>query len=286
MANSRKTYFLTPTRTHPPNRRIVLGSIIELAQWPEETLLNDKILPIPPSSGPYKHSARNYKSTVTKSGEFNPGIFADFLQQILGLGATLGIGFKRSDTEELTAKSLDTLTFEPSQEYIDEAMKADRVAAKVKEKRIWERSGRVFMITGIKIARGAAVTTKKNKSTSAQGEFSLSLAIITAGMAPVPLTFGPKADIKNSNDQSVSFSASDDFVYAYRLSKITVKDGKAKAEPHYKGTVLDDSESDEEITELEYTTEDWSIEADFSGAAHQMLDETGEEVFVAKVKDT
>ena len=85
MSNPIKTYILAPTREVRPDTAIQLGNIISDPQWPEESVINDDgVKPLPASQGPFHKVSMNYVEAKQKGHEISQGVFAEFLQYIVG----------------------------------------------------------------------------------------------------------------------------------------------------------------------------------------------------------
>lgn len=122
-----KTYVLAPnwTTAPPPHGPIKLGHILD--DLTEFVALNrHSVLEIPEDD---KNPVDTKSGFTTSRGELvsgGLGIFAKLLGQ-LGVGAGPDIYYKKNKNDVLTCKTLDTITFDPTAEYIAESMQLPRV---------------------------------------------------------------------------------------------------------------------------------------------------------------
>jgi hypothetical protein len=91
----------------------------------------------------------------------------------------------------------------------------------------------VYLITGIKVARGV---TLESKHTRVKG-FKASLGLAYPG---IPVEGGPEAGVKKTVEEGVSFEGSSDFVIAVRVERI--KPGSTEGKLHTRGAKMEDSE--------------------------------------------
>jgi hypothetical protein len=86
----------------------------------------------------------------------------------LTLKLDAGVAFKRTIKNFWEFASLDTFIFQPTDEYVEDSVEDDEVAAYL-EKLGPFRSSKVFMITGVIVARGAKTKTSNVRSREAHG---------------------------------------------------------------------------------------------------------------------
>lgn len=245
MANPRKTYFLAPTRDTPPAAAIQLGHLITDPAWPEENILNPSILPIPSTMGPYTTTKHDVSSSTSISHDTSPGIFTEFLQSIAGLGVDLDGHYKREHESALDMAAMETTYFSPTVEYVREAVQAEEVRAFLRKKHWLVLKRPVYMITGLKIARGAKAATKMLRETGVHAQVSVDLSAVTGG---VPISVGPKLGHDRERGEQMNWNAGDDFIFAYRLRKIVLKKGvEVKSEMLVKGALYNLDEGTETL---------------------------------------
>ena len=100
----------------------------------------------------------------------------------------------------------------------------------------------IYMITGVKIARGATVNMIKEHEVG--GKMHLGVHGAPAG---VPGAVGPKVAISSKKTEGPSFRDSSDFVFAYRLREIFYQKGQVKHKEYNKGALYTSSGEEEEL---------------------------------------
>lgn len=97
----------------------------------------------------------------------------------------------------------------------------ERVDEKVMKLVLGRRRGKVFLVTGIKIARGLAVSREVCRSSGVVGKVSVS-GIGTA----MPVDLGPEVEVEGSRLRSEAFAGPSDVMFAYRVREIFFKTGR------------------------------------------------------------
>jgi hypothetical protein len=237
MANPKKTYFLTPSFDFAPapTGPIKLGNIIANPASPDRPL-NPKATLVPPPPESIQTTCKtDWKSTLSKSNSASLSVYAKFLELILGAGVDAGVNWDRRDGEEYAFDKLETIFFNPLDVdgYLERAIQAPNVKRFIEKSNIRKP---VYMVTGLKIVRGGKI--KSSKIRGHGGAVSIGLDG-TALAAPVQV--GPELEIQREKGEAVEWAASDDFVFAYRLSKIKVKRraNEVREEEYVKGALYD-----------------------------------------------
>ena len=239
MANSSRTYILAPTRDTPPEGPICLGNIIASHKDPEEKENQNP---------PRERLGDNQTYNARKSGwsdidnarhTVEGGFFAKFLS-VLGIGGEASLKHAGSSSTSLSAAFMDTCWFNPTKQYIEESIQDPGVRSYIEENR-WRIP--VYMVTELMIVRGASASKSAMAEKGIHTQFGVD---ITAG---VPLTLGPNMDWDKSREHNILFDHASDFVLAYRLRKIKVKqDGTVKSKKYTKGALYDsDLQNDVDI---------------------------------------
>ena len=123
----------------------------------------------------------------------------------------------------------------------------------------------VYMITGVKIARGADVALARSKEGGTH---------IRAGVdgtpAGAPTAAGSEITITMTNSEKTSFGESSDLVFAYRLRELYYEKGQVKHKEHKKGALqgIDDGstgETEEETPSVPSLVISGLAEEDVSG---------------------
>jgi hypothetical protein len=162
------------------------------------------------------------------------GIFAQSLAMIFGLGGDIATNFAREDSTVWRFKKLETNFIVPNQKYIEESMAVEEVKKYFEAKENKNKSA--FMITGVKIARGAEAGYFRAREIGGDGS-----AGFDGTGAGVPVSAGPTMSLTRRTVDNESFSGSSDFVFAYRLIKIyrNRKTGTVSGKDHVKGALYE-----------------------------------------------
>ena len=237
MANPSRTYILAPTRDSPPEGPICLGNIIASPKDPEE-----KENQRPPrerlgDNQTYNARKSGWSDIGTARHTVEGGFFASFLS-VLGIGGEASLKHAGSSSTSLSAAFMDTCWFNPTKQYIKESIEDPGVRSYIEENR-WRSP--VYMITGLMIVRGASASKSAMVEKGIHTQFGVD---ITA--AGVPLTVGPKLGLERAEEHNILFDHASDFVLAYRLRKIEVKQGgTVKSKKYTKGALYDsDNQND------------------------------------------
>ena len=226
----KKTYFLAPNLDYPPSSNISLGRIWTDPSDPGTCINPDGPLPFP-SNMQVQHGHKT--EWRNKTGGQHKGliaIWARFLQ-VVGIDAEASITWHNSKGDTYEFKTLDTEFIDPTMEYYTQSVLAPSVAEYIVETK-FKKS--IYMITGVKIARGADVEQARSKE--AGTHLKVGVDGTTAGS---PVAAGPEVTISSSKTETTSSKGSSDFVFAYRLREIYYSKGKVKHREHNKGALQD-----------------------------------------------
>jgi hypothetical protein len=188
-------------------------------------------------------------------------------------------------------KNLETVYFEPDSSYVEHCLQD----TSVKEALQKSRTSAVYIITGLKIARGASYSTRISRVQ----EGSAQLALDATAFAGAPFSAGPEIGIKTSTTKKETCGSCSDFVWAVRVRKVKLSFWKKTlevsdvygrdlygvddemSEPAFADFESSDEEEDRSIMGGE--VESWDMGATFEpqGFVKQMAtDENGEECAV------
>ncbi|KAF2823059.1 hypothetical protein CC86DRAFT_75597 [Ophiobolus disseminans] len=211
-------YFLSPTRTNPPEGLIRLGSII-----PSPALVDEPINSIPPAtpdaSSLTTHTERNWSRHITTaSNSGSIGIWASFLQLIVGVGGDIGMNWTNEASQTYSAKVMTWSEFRPSMTYITNAVRDPDVDEFIRGNKFREK---VYMVTGVMVASGASGVISAMKERGIYAHIGVDGTILSGGF--VPLAAGPEVQFSKSKVESTGFEGADDFVIAFRIRQIKVK---------------------------------------------------------------
>jgi hypothetical protein len=251
---STPAYYLAPNCDYPPDGLIALGSIIVDPKTPQKSLnhRNNQRVAVPADD--LQESFKDNWEDVIKSARHNKvALWTKFLQIFLGIGADVSAGLKQGREDFYKFRRLDTKYFEPDLAYIEESLKGEGVTAYISATR---GKKPVYMVTGVKIARGASVTGKTVKEYEGLLKVGLDATMLTA----VPISAGPQIETSSTKEREVKFDNGSDYVFAYRVVKIKLSmDGKVKGhEDFIKGAFFGTDEGTSNMNDL--VAEDWGAE--------------------------
>jgi hypothetical protein len=224
---AQKAYFLMPNFDYAPDKLVKVGQIISDLRSPSRAV-GGPLQPVPEIETSYKDSWESEKAR-TISGSV--GVWARFLATVLGLGGTVAGNFLKDDSKVFKFQRLEAFFFEPSEEYIRASMELDTV------RKFFEQNPKksAFMITGVKIARGAEVGRKRREDIGWEGSVGFD-----ATHMGVPVSTGPETSFSRRTVDDESFAGSSDFVFAYRLRRIYIrrKTGQIENADYIKGAMF------------------------------------------------
>jgi hypothetical protein len=143
---------------------------------------------------------------------------------------------------------LETNQFFPKDNYIQKCVEADPVRRYLDKAR-YRKS--VYVITGIKTVHGAKAKSIKHRVIGGNLGVEVDGTLLSGGM--VPVGGGPDTDVKVGKKISTNFEGGSDFVFAFRVKKVTVtrKTGVVKADEDYKkGAMLEKNETELDVPQL------------------------------------
>ncbi|TQW00828.1 hypothetical protein IF1G_00759 [Cordyceps javanica] len=247
-----KTYFLCPTSDFihpPPAGPLSLGSILRSTSTPQYPLNRADVIAVPDTSISLIVET-DWKKTVSTSQKVWPWCLCSVPAATTGTEAEVAHSNQTSNT--FAFDTLTTLSFEPTQEYVQEAIKAaPAVRSWLKEPRQrFAPSCSLYLVTGMKLVKGAMINFSTSKNRAATGKFGVN--VLT-----VPLTVGPKGHWNSAATEETKFSRESEFVFAFRLKRL--KFGRnVKMEEYNKGAFLavDDEEEEGNDASLSVLIED------------------------------
>ncbi len=192
---------------------------------------------------------------------------------MLPIQGRLGGHTHRSNSEVWHFDKLESETTVPRLANVQVAIKSDQVVAQINRSRFDFRK-RLYMVTGVRIARGARLDQKVSNDVGGEAKVGVDLTALAA----VPVTVGPTVDASIKKSNHFSFKGSSDFVYAYRICEINYgKDVYVK--PYNKGETQGANEDDEDERDEEVEGQEERIlvekvattDYDGSGIPHQLF---------------
>lgn len=211
---------------------LCLGSIIRSTSTPQFPLNGANIAPVTNENLPVVEN--DWKKTISTESGLGFGVYAHFLQLVmggLGLGPEVDVRHSNRAMDTFAFDTVKTVSFEPTPEYIAEAVKAPAVQAYLKEPR--QRFAPVvslFLVTGMKIVKGARIKYSASTDTSINGN-------IGVDVVPLGVSAGPKGHWSRVNEEDTEFSRSSEFIFAFRVKRLRFGRG-VKSQDYNKGALF------------------------------------------------
>jgi hypothetical protein len=226
--NNKPMYFEMPNFDTPPESLIRLGQIIYDFEKPTDVVAHP---PLQHSPKVHTMVQSSWESNKKKLVAGSVGVWTQFLTSVLGIGADVSLLLEREHVDIFKFDQLETLFIEPDLGYVRAAMSSPEAV------RFYQDNPRkpAFIVTGIKIARGAAIERLKRRKYGTEGNAGADLTPIIGA----PVTLGPSGSVGRDTTMSTKFLGSSDFVFAYRLKKIIKDRSKTVTgvKDHVKGAV-------------------------------------------------
>ncbi|KAL7954356.1 hypothetical protein V8C34DRAFT_294618 [Trichoderma compactum] len=230
-----KTYFLCPTSDFihpPPTGPLCLGSIIRSTSSPQYPLNRAKAVGVADAFPPVVET--DWKKTISTEKGVGLGVYAHFLQLATGglpVGPEVNVAHSNKTKSIFAFDTVTTLAFEPTQEYVQEAVKAPTVQTWLREpKQKFAPVVSLFLVTGMKLVKGARIKYSTSQSTKVSGNIGIDVRALAT-------TFGPKGRWDSTNDDETEINRESEFVFAFRVKRL--KFGRKLAVEEYnKGAFL------------------------------------------------
>ncbi|PLB51604.1 hypothetical protein P170DRAFT_433514 [Aspergillus steynii IBT 23096] len=213
-----KTYFLCPTSdfiSPPPSGPLCLGSIIRSTSAPQYPLNRGRVVTVANALPPVVET--DWKKTVSTETGLGLGVYAQFLQLATGglpFGPEVHVGHSNKTANMFAFDTVTTLAFEPTQEYVEEAIKAPAVQTWLREPRQkFALVSELFVVTGMKLVKGAKIKYSTSQSTTVRG--NLGIDVNTLGTI-----FGPRGQWTSANDDATESNRQSEFVFAFRVKRL------------------------------------------------------------------
>lgn len=115
----------------------------------------------------------DWKKTISTEKGLGLGVYAQFLQLATGglpLGPEVNVEHSNQTTNMFAFDTVTTLAFEPTQEYVERAVKAPAVQTWLREPRQkFALVSELFIVTGLKLVKGAKIKYSTLKSATVKG---------------------------------------------------------------------------------------------------------------------
>ncbi|KAI9692087.1 MAG: hypothetical protein M1820_009522 [Bogoriella megaspora] len=226
MAALRPSYMLVPNWDFPADGAIALGNIVKDPKRPDRALYKANLDAALVTS--ITKNGWSFSSQDVRNGSV--GLWASALAKISGLGGEASTNASRNLDDVWKCDELETRYFEPSDDFISGALFSEIVTIYTGNR--WWKS--VYMITGLKIAKGATIETTVDHSHESKGKVGIDGTLVGA-----PVSAGPDGRYEHKKRRATRFGTNSDIVIAYRLLKITPKNHNAfKTEDYNKFALL------------------------------------------------
>ncbi|KAI0446280.1 hypothetical protein F4803DRAFT_504092 [Xylaria telfairii] len=238
MSSYTPTYIPSPNWDIPADSSVVvLGRLIKEPKNPESKIPKSSDTPIQPPEI-FEGKKTDWQTTLERVHSGSLSLWAKCLQFI---GGGLSFSQVKASMEDNRFECLETKYFLPDDDYLALALKDTGVQAYLQVHN-WRKP--VFVITGIKIARGASVSTESSTGRLAQAEVKMNVA-----SGAVPLEAGPEAGWESKKKKGTSYGGATDYIFAYQLMKMKPKKrGKDSSNEGYvKGAVFGEEDDDTEV---------------------------------------
>ncbi|KAI1052735.1 hypothetical protein LB507_009829 [Fusarium sp. FIESC RH6] len=216
MTSYKPTYIPSPNWDIPVEGEVVLGRLIKDHKNPESRIPRSGIV-LP--SKIYPGEKTDWETTLKQIRSGKIGLWAKCLQFVQS-----GLSFSQlnSSLENHNFTILETKYFLPDDDYFAQVIEDPGVQAYFQVHN-WRKP--VYVITGIKITRGASVSTESSKRRSGQAELKVDATSVGADVQA-----GPEASWESDKKRGVSYGGSTDYVFAYQLMRIKPKQKGKKFE--------------------------------------------------------
>lgn len=146
------------------------------------------------------------------------------------------MNFDHGTENKYSFDRIETTWFNPieGKAYINSLLARPKISEYLSKRTGWGKHAAVYVITGLKIVRGGTIKTSKTRGHGG----ALSIGLDGSGVA-VPVEAGPEIEVQRERGEETEWGGGDDFVFAYRVSRIKVKrkTGEVKEEEYTKGAL-------------------------------------------------
>jgi hypothetical protein len=230
----------------------------------------------------------NISWTRDKSSTSTLGIWTKFVEY---LGLSLGLQTTRTAQDIFRFERVHTEEFFPDEAYLSAALHDRRVqralAAGRRDKVLGRAVGSkgVYVIVGVKTVSGAQVKSVMSRRDGVQATVAVDAAVVGS---PVPVVVGAVGGVRWERGESTEFEGSDDFVFAYRVQKVSLTWKGVERKDYSHGVMLgirDDERTVGEVGAKDVVVDDLGGEdVDDTWSGRQVVDGKEEvEVFVPRV---
>ncbi|KAK1242346.1 hypothetical protein MKX07_000332 [Trichoderma sp. CBMAI-0711] len=239
------TYLVAPNWTYRPDGAIALGNIV-LDPFRPQQVLSKPTKPLPETETSLE---LNWMHATEKLRSINVGIWTRMFER---LGHKLGPKRNRGQKIVIYMKALETIYFKemPSMEEIQERVNEEQVRSILSRGSIFRCP--VYMVTGVKIARGFQIVH--------EGTEEYMFGMNASGSVGPQLTVGASMGVSSKTARSDQFLSGNAIIFAYQLMIIKPKGWANKMifeldDFRHKAALLvddDDGKEEEEEGDVEF----------------------------------
>ncbi|KAI1089239.1 hypothetical protein F5B19DRAFT_467984 [Rostrohypoxylon terebratum] len=241
------TYYLAPNfTTRPfPNGPLELGTLVEDTQQFQPLNQGANRIQIPPGQR-YSDTKEDIYVGLKHSRNGEAGFLAKVFEGCLGAEASLK--GEKNEEDVYTIQKLETSYFYPQVSYIKKCLRLSDIEDYLE---MGDYKEPVYLITGLKIAWGATISSSAHSGYAGKGEAGLTIP------GPIDVDVKAKAEVGKGSTASSSFRKPADFVLGIQVMKIyhirkIFGSGRVLATSRLtKGAVLVDDEEPEDEDEGE-----------------------------------
>ncbi|OAQ72105.1 hypothetical protein VFPPC_00154 [Pochonia chlamydosporia 170] len=261
MARPRKHWIVTRTSEYTPNGVLQVGQILADPFDPASALHPGGPLRVPPGVTIEHSVARD----VTISQAHEASAVFEIHCRLSGVLAGLGSDTTMQNAQGQNFQFQEVLTriITPSNEYVDQSLRHGDVPRKLKGR--LPHIGRLYMVTGVRVAKGAWMRSASTQNVTASANANLDLA-----GSSVPVQLGVNAEAGRRTSEHNQLTPVSDHVYAYRLHRIFYfGTSTTKPRPYLQGHVCS---YDDKLQAQTYAS-DSEAEGDYDDFELMYLDE-------------
>ncbi|EWC48475.1 hypothetical protein DRE_02244 [Drechslerella stenobrocha 248] len=263
----KKTYLRPPNDDYEPDNNIRLGHVWRDPRDPGSFIGAPLTLP---KDIKVNHTSKgSWTIDLGHESNYRVGLWAKI--PLFPVGGNAGTHWSKDNSVGYKVPLMDTYSIEPTPAYVK-----DSIAAASAE--ILKSGDNLYMITGVKIARGGTGHDTKSRG------FGVDTSIgVDATAVGVPIEVGEDIGFSRSTSSRQEFGSTGDFVFAYRMREIFYKKRVLNTKEFNKGAVLGDDvriQSAHEGRPLEFViaeAETGDDDEEDDGEAFSFVDDDGEE---------
>ncbi|KAK5633835.1 hypothetical protein RRF57_009549 [Xylaria bambusicola] len=258
MTTPAKTYFLAADLSLPPDGPLRLGSILSRPSDSLSILNRDDYVPVPDQD--VSSVINTDFRIISRSTDSGMGLWTKFLQ-VHGLARVDNSTIVKTD---FSCKELETLSFLPKDNYIRKAVDSEPVQ-KYLRGGLFRRP--VYLVTGLKIARGVRQEVSRSKHTDIRGRVVVDIGNVTPLGVPIGTEVsvaGLEALSESKTGQRILLGGSSDFIFAFRVRKIKFRQWK-QADNEAGGLKITAGSRTASPTSTENSGRGWDVRAQTRG---------------------